>query len=136
MNPIELQKHLGGVDYPAGKQELIDQAGRNGAGEDVRALLGRLPERDYRDPTEVSEAVAALGEEGSGAHIDPIGLQGHLGGVDYPASRQELIDQAGRNGAGEDVQALLGRLPEREYHGPTEVSEAVGGLNRSAERGE
>ena len=38
VNPIELQKHLQGVDYPASKEELIQHAQQQGADEKVREI--------------------------------------------------------------------------------------------------
>ena len=55
---IEVQKFLGGVDYPASKQELLRTAEESGAGDEALNALRGLPERDYQDPTEVSEAIA------------------------------------------------------------------------------
>lgn len=57
-NFIEVQKFLGGIDYPASKDELVRTAEESGAGDDVLDALRNLPERDYQNPTEVSEAVA------------------------------------------------------------------------------
>ncbi|EYB67568.1 hypothetical protein DEIPH_ctg035orf0007 [Deinococcus phoenicis] len=57
INPIQLQKHLGGVDYPASKRDLMAAAERNGADDDVRAALEALPDEEYRTPTDVSHAL-------------------------------------------------------------------------------
>jgi hypothetical protein len=57
-NPIEVQRYLGGIDYPASKQTIIETAEDSGAGDDVLEALERLPERDYDDPTEVSSQLS------------------------------------------------------------------------------
>lgn len=57
-NPIEIQKYLSGVDYPVTKQNLLDKARDNGAGDDVLTALERLPERDYNGPNAVSAEVS------------------------------------------------------------------------------
>ncbi|GAB2849144.1 DUF2795 domain-containing protein [Lentzea nigeriaca] len=57
-NPIEIQKNLAGVDYPVSKQQLIDKARDNGAGDDVLASLGRIPDRQYDGPNAVSAEVS------------------------------------------------------------------------------
>lgn len=57
VNPIELQKYLKGVDYPASKQELLDKAGENGAGADVTDALSALPDGSYGNPVEVQSAL-------------------------------------------------------------------------------
>lgn len=171
INPIQLQKHLSGVDYPASKEALARQAEQNGADDEVRAILGRLPDGEYRTPADVSKAVGDLNDEdgeenggggdqgrsggrpgsasasarqddreddedaggNGGAKINPIQLQKHLGGVDYPASREDLVHQAEANGADDEVRAVLGRLPDGEYQTPADVNKAVGQLNRDRE---
>lgn len=57
-NPIEIQKYLSGVDYPVTKEQLLEKARDNGAGEDVLAALEKLPERDYNGPNAVSAEVS------------------------------------------------------------------------------
>ncbi|MBD2430690.1 MULTISPECIES: DUF2795 domain-containing protein [Fischerella] len=60
INPIQLQKHLKGMDYPASKEELIQHAQQNGADENAISVLQQLPEQEYQTPTDVSEAVSAI----------------------------------------------------------------------------
>ncbi|MEU7884962.1 DUF2795 domain-containing protein [Microbispora bryophytorum] len=57
-NPIQMQKHLKGVDYPAGKSDLIRTARDQGADDDVIDALDRIPDRQYDGPNAVSKAVA------------------------------------------------------------------------------
>ncbi|MFC8536685.1 DUF2795 domain-containing protein [Streptomyces sp. NPDC057249] len=57
-NPIELQKALGGVDYPAGKDAIVDQARQNGAGDEIMAALDALPDKEYESPAQVNKEVA------------------------------------------------------------------------------
>ena len=56
-NPIDLQRHLKGVDYPATRDELVSKAREAGANEDILRALEAIPERDYEDPAQVSEAI-------------------------------------------------------------------------------
>jgi len=58
VNPIELQKHLGGVDYPASRDDLVAAAEKNGAGDEVLDALKGLPEQDFDAPTAVTHAVS------------------------------------------------------------------------------
>ena len=60
VNPVQIQKDLKGVDYPASKQELIQHAQQHGADENVRSTLEQLPDRQYGTPTEVSKAIGEL----------------------------------------------------------------------------
>lgn len=57
-NPIQLQKYLSGMDYPASKDELIQRAHEEGADDLVIETLEQLPEREYDSPTAVSREVA------------------------------------------------------------------------------
>ncbi len=59
-NPIQLQKFLSGVDYPARKQDLIDRARQQGADDNVVQTLERLPRDDFNSPNDVSEAFGDL----------------------------------------------------------------------------
>lgn len=52
-NPTQIQKFLGGVDYPAKKQALVDHAREQGAPDDVIQTLEGLPEREYEGPNGV-----------------------------------------------------------------------------------
>ncbi|GGA62457.1 hypothetical protein GCM10011490_11100 [Pseudoclavibacter endophyticus] len=56
-NPIQIQKYLGGIDYPASKQTIVDSAKESGADDDVLEALNAIEDKQYEDPTEVSSAV-------------------------------------------------------------------------------
>ena len=60
-SPIEVQKYLHGLEYPAQREEIIDKAEEEGADEDILALLQQLPDKEYESPVELSSAVAKLG---------------------------------------------------------------------------
>ena len=60
VNPIQLQKHLKGLDYPASKDEIVRTAQEQGADENVRQTLDRLPDREFQTPAEISEAVGEM----------------------------------------------------------------------------
>ncbi len=60
--------------------------------------------------------------------VNPIQVQKYLKGVNYPASRRDLIETARREGADPNVIATLERIPDRIYHGPTGVAEEIGKL--------
>jgi hypothetical protein len=55
-NPIQMQKFLGGVDYPATRDELVAHARSLGADEAVLDHLGALPDRTFDGPNAVSAA--------------------------------------------------------------------------------
>ena len=56
MDPIQVQKFLKGVDYPATKETLLAQADAQGADADVRAWLEQLPDQKFEAPVDVSQA--------------------------------------------------------------------------------
>ena len=57
VNPIQLQKHLKGVDYPASKKELPKHAKEQGADKDALSALEELPDEQYESPAAVSKAI-------------------------------------------------------------------------------
>lgn len=65
----ELLHELRGIDFPAGKDELLSQARRNQAGEKVMEAIGKLPERRYTNMAEVAhEYHAAVDREEGKEH--------------------------------------------------------------------
>jgi hypothetical protein len=60
VNPIQLQKYLKGVDYPASKQDLIKTAEKHGADENVRSVLEQLPDEQFEKPTDVNQAIGDM----------------------------------------------------------------------------
>ena len=55
--------------------------------------------------------------------FDPDDVSQYLEGVDYPASKEEIISAAEDNGAPESLVGMLGSLSRPEYSGPEEVAE-------------
>lgn len=59
-NPIEIQKHLKGIDYPASKEDIIKHAEGHGADEELKSLLEELPEDEYETPAAVNKAIGQI----------------------------------------------------------------------------
>lgn len=57
-NPIQVQKYLGGVDYPASKEDIVRSAEGSDAPDDVLDALRSIPDGEYDAPTAVSSAVS------------------------------------------------------------------------------
>ncbi len=55
---IEAQKVLSGVDYPAGKQKLVQHARSEGAGDEIVRRLEAIDDREYDGPNAVSQELA------------------------------------------------------------------------------
>ncbi len=60
INPIQLQKFLKGINYPADKNTIMETAKRNGADQNVMNTLGNLPEREYGGPVGISEEIGKM----------------------------------------------------------------------------
>jgi uncharacterized membrane protein len=60
VNPIELEKHLKNVNYPATRQHLMRAVKDEGGNEDVHHTLAMLPTQTYSSPVEVSKAIGEI----------------------------------------------------------------------------
>ena len=58
--------------------------------------------------------------------VDPIDVQRHLGGLDYPARKDEVIASAEQNGAPQEVIEALQALADEQFANPAEVQAALG----------
>ena len=58
-NPVQIQKFLGGVDYPASKETLVSHAKDSGADSNVLDALQKIQDKEYDSPAAVSSAVSA-----------------------------------------------------------------------------
>jgi hypothetical protein len=61
MNPVQVQKFLTGVDYPAMKEDLVDKARHEGADERVLHALEDLDDGEsFQTPADVSQAIGKM----------------------------------------------------------------------------
>ncbi|OUE20021.1 hypothetical protein BFL34_02169 [Clavibacter michiganensis] len=58
INPIELQKHLSGLDYPATKDAIVKKAEDAGADSDTLDALRGIADTEYDAPTAINSAVS------------------------------------------------------------------------------
>jgi len=63
------------------------------------------------------------------SNSSPIELQKYLKGVDYPATRDDLVSTAKDNGAPDDLVKLLQGSERDSFDSPAAVSSAVGGAD-------
>jgi hypothetical protein len=110
ISPALLQRHLHKAGFPATRDELIAHA--RGECDRVVAALAALPDRRYSRPADVSRAFAELAGE-------------YLGGMSYPARRDDLVARAERQDAARPVIEALRRIPDRRYDTPEAVGEAI-----------
>lgn len=59
-NTVQMQKFLGGLDYPLKRADLIERARAEGADENMLGALLRIPDREYDSPVSVSKEVGDL----------------------------------------------------------------------------
>ena len=57
VNPIEVQKHLKGINYPASKEDLTSTAKSNEAPNELVERLENLPDQQFSGPDDVQEAL-------------------------------------------------------------------------------
>lgn len=62
------------------------------------------------------------------AVVNPVQVQKFLKGVDYPVSKQDLVEHAKQQGADENVCSMLEQLPDEEFETPAEASKAIGDI--------
>jgi hypothetical protein len=58
VNPIELQKYLKGVEYPASKDDLTSAAESNGAPDEIVSALRGAGKDRFDAPTDVEKALS------------------------------------------------------------------------------
>jgi len=57
VSPIDIQKALSGIDYPASKDDIIRHAQQQGGDKEVIEALNKIEDREYEGPSGVSSAV-------------------------------------------------------------------------------
>ncbi|GGM08038.1 hypothetical protein GCM10010129_59920 [Streptomyces fumigatiscleroticus] len=57
LSPIDLQKALGGMDYPADKKSLVECARKHKADDKVVSRLENLKQDSFDGPNDVQKAV-------------------------------------------------------------------------------
>ena len=57
VSPIDIQKALSGIDYPASKEAIVRHAEQNGGTGEVLEALRKIEDREYEGPSGVSSAV-------------------------------------------------------------------------------
>jgi hypothetical protein len=63
--------------------------------------------------------------QGMGGH-SPSNILHHLKGVDFPADKNGLLEQAQKNNAEGDILDILRQMPDGEYHTMADVLKGVG----------
>ncbi len=53
---VEIEKALKGMNFPASKQDLVQQAKKNNASQDIIQTIQNLPQDRFNSPTDVQKA--------------------------------------------------------------------------------
>jgi hypothetical protein len=62
----------------------------------------------------------------SGKRVSPVEMQKHLKGVNYPASKDDLVKRAQGNQASDEIVQKIRMLPGNSYNSPKDVMKALG----------
>jgi hypothetical protein len=63
-------------------------------------------------------------------HVSPVVVEKSLKGMHYPARKRDLVKHAQQQGADKEIVETLRNLPGENFARPTDVSKAIGVLNR------
>ncbi|WP_414468990.1 DUF2795 domain-containing protein [Methanobacterium sp. ACI-7] len=58
--------------------------------------------------------------------VSPAQVEKCIKGIKFPASKQELIQQAEGNNANEDVLNILESVPDKQFNSPVDITKAIG----------
>lgn len=64
----------------------------------------------------------------SEVRVSPAQIEKYLKGIDFPSSKQSLINHAKQNNAPDDVMQLLQRMPDKEYGSAADIAREIGKL--------
>lgn len=65
-------------------------------------------------------------KSGKSGHVSPAIVEKYLGGVHYPTPKQNLVNNAKGKGAPSDVMDLIGKLPDKTYTSPIDITKEIG----------
>lgn len=60
INPIEFQRYLKGMDYPAALDAILEKAKENHAPEEIVQMLEKIEDREYKTPADVMKGVGEV----------------------------------------------------------------------------
>jgi hypothetical protein len=107
------------IDYPATKQQLIDKAEEYNARSEVMQAIESLPDKRYNSTADVLKEFEGVQKLVQAFHE-----------IKYPASKQQLIEEAKKVNARSEVIRALENCPDKQYNRPGDViQECRGKLN-------
>lgn len=67
-----------------------------------------------------------MAQSGRGSGHSPANIAEQLGGIDFPASKQDLVQHAQQGGTDGDAMEIIEQMPERTYNSMADVMKGVG----------
>jgi hypothetical protein len=59
-NPVEVEKSLKGIGFPAKKEDLVKHAQQHGADREVLDTIKALPKEDFYNAADVAKAIGEM----------------------------------------------------------------------------
>lgn len=106
----EVQSILGNVKYPANKKQIIDEARRQNISGDTMQTLENIPNREYSSSDDVVNEFEGFQRAVEAFHTRK-----------YPASKQELVNEARNLHVRDVIIKALEACPDKEYSSPDEI---------------
>jgi hypothetical protein len=127
-SPVEVQRYLGGTEYPALRQVLYERARQQQAPERVLTTIGQMPDQTYRSVIDVTRELGRLSPHRFAAALtrpSPALVLAHLKGISFPASKQQIMERAAAENAPLEVMEALERIPEQTYARIVEINKQL-----------
>lgn len=65
-SPVEIEKYLGGLEFPALKKEIVEKIKSNTDDQSIISLAEDLPDQRYDSPNDIWRELGKMGEKESG----------------------------------------------------------------------
>lgn len=130
VNPVQIQKFLKGVGYPASKATLIENAKKMGADDNVCSSLEQLPaEEEFQTPADVSQAIGRLSEESGEAASAAGGNEFIAQAAQDSLEEIELCEMALQKTSNDDIKGFAQRLIDDHSELGREIEQCGAGKN-------
>ncbi len=110
VSATEIQNVLGNMKYPALKTQIIDEAKKQNVSNEALQTLENIPNREYNSSAEVIEEFEGFQKAVQVFHNRK-----------YPATKQELVEQAKNLHVRGAIIRALEACPDKEYENPADV---------------
>jgi len=116
-----------GISLPSSAKEILDFATGHGAPEEVQMILERLPEGDYESASDIAKGVAVAGREIKDLvpNTSASDVAKMIAGVDFPASKDEIVEVAKKNGASEDVIKIMENMTRDTFRNVVDIGRGI-----------